>query len=68
MTLAGTPSWLLDGQLPVRSETQTGAGMVERRTSERKESSKVWQALVRQGFAPDAVSKALRARGTREED
>ena len=36
--------------------------------SDRKESSKVWQALVRQGFAPDAVSKALRAFGTREED
>lgn len=36
--------------------------------SDRKESSKIWQALVRQGFAPDAVSKALRAFGTREED
>jgi regulatory protein len=36
--------------------------------TDRKESSKVWQALVRQGFAPDAVSKALRALGTREED
>lgn len=35
---------------------------------DRKESSKVWQALVRQGFSPDAVSKALRGRGTKEED
>lgn len=35
---------------------------------DRKESGKVWQALVRQGFSPDAVSKALREAGTREED
>lgn len=36
--------------------------------TDRRESSRVWQALVRQGFAPDAVSKALRAFGTGAED
>jgi regulatory protein len=36
--------------------------------SDRKESSKVWQSLVRLGFSPDAVSKALRRRGASDDD
>jgi regulatory protein len=59
----------LDAAIDPDEETERLAKALERRArgkdlSDRKESSKVWQALVRQGFAPDAVSKALRRFGT----
>ena len=63
----------LDAGIDPADEAQRLATALERRSrgkdlSDRKESSKVWQALVRQGFSPDAVTKALRAFGTREEE
>lgn len=63
----------LDAQIDPEEEAERLRVALERRSrgkdlSDRKESSKVWQALVRQGFSADAVSKALRKAGTREED
>ena len=63
----------LDAQIDPEEEAERLRAALEKRArgrdlSDRRESSKVWQALVRQGFAPDAVSKALRAFGSREED
>jgi regulatory protein len=63
----------LDAQIDPDEEAERLRAALEKRArgrdlSDRKESSKVWQALVRQGFSPDAVSKALRGRGRREED
>lgn len=63
----------LDAQIDPAEEAERLNAALEKRArgrdlSDRRESSKVWQALVRQGFPPDAVSKALRGRGTREEE
>ena len=63
----------LDAAVDPDEEAERLTKALERRArgkdlSDRKESSKVWQGLVRQGFAPDAVSKALRKFGTREDD
>jgi regulatory protein len=63
----------LDAQIDPDEEAERLQAALDKRArgrdlSDRRESSKVWQALVRQGFAPDAVSKALRRAGTREED
>lgn len=63
----------LDAGIDPEEEAARLAAALERRArgkdlKDRKESSKVWQALVRQGFSPDAVSKALRRFGTREEE
>lgn len=63
----------LDAQIDPAEEAERLTAALDKRArgrdlSDRRESSKVWQALVRQGFSPDAVSRALRARGTREED
>ena len=63
----------LDAQIDPEEEAERLQTALEKKSrgrdlSDRKESSKVWQALVRQGFAPDAVSKALRRRGTTDDD
>lgn len=63
----------LDAQIDPEEEAERLQAALERKSrgkdlSDRKESSKVWQALVRQGFAADAVSKALRKAGTREDE
>lgn len=63
----------LDAQIDPDEEAARLRAALEKRArgrdlSDRRESGKVWQALVRQGFSADAVSKALRAFGTREED
>ena len=63
----------LNAGIDPEEEANRLATALERRArgrdlSDRKESSKVWQALVRQGFSPDAVSKALRRRGAGEEE
>jgi len=63
----------LDAQIDPAEEAERLNAALEKRArgrdlSDRRESSRVWQALVRQGFPPDAVSKALRGRGTREEE
>ncbi|MEX2270123.1 MAG: regulatory protein RecX [Vicinamibacterales bacterium] len=63
----------LDAQIDPDEEAGRLRAALEKRArgrdlSDRGESSKVWQALVRQGFSPDAVSKALRRKGTREEE
>ena len=63
----------LDAQIDPDEEAARLRAALEKRArgrdlSDRRESSKVWQALVRQGFSPDAVSKALRRHGTSEED
>lgn len=59
----------LDAAIDPDEEAERLTKALERRArgkdlSDRKESSKVWQALVRLGFAPDAVSKALRKFGS----
>jgi regulatory protein len=63
----------LDAVIDPDEEAERLTKALERRArgkdlTDRKESGKVWQALVRQGFSADAVSKALRKFGTREED
>jgi regulatory protein len=63
----------LDAQIDPTEEAERLQAALEKKArgrdlGDRKESGKVWQSLVRLGFAPDAVSKALRARGTREEE
>ena len=63
----------LDAVIDPDEEAERLTKALERRArgkdlTDRKESGKVWQALVRQGFSADAVSKALRKVGTREED
>jgi regulatory protein len=63
----------LDAQIDPDEEAERLRVALERKArgkdlTDRRESSKVWQALVRQGFSPDAVSKALRKAGTREEE
>ncbi|MDQ3069845.1 MAG: recombination regulator RecX [Acidobacteriota bacterium] len=66
-------SQTLDAQTDPDEEAGRLQAALARRTrgrdmTDRKESSKVWQALVRQGFSADAVSKALRHAGTREDE
>lgn len=61
----------LDAQTDPEEEAARLRAALERKSrgkdlSDRRESSKVWQALVRQGFSADAVSKALRRRGDDE--
>lgn len=63
----------LDAQIDPDEEAERLRVALERKSrgkdlTDRKESSKVWRALVRQGFSADAVSKALRKVGTREEE
>lgn len=63
----------LDAQIDPDEEAERLRAALERKSrgkdlSDRRESSKVWQALVRQGFSPDAVSKALRRRGQIDDD
>ena len=63
----------LDGQIDPAEEAERLQAALEKKArgrdlADRKESSKVWQALVRLGFSPDAVSKALRKRGVKEDD
>jgi len=63
----------LDAQIDPDEEAERLRNALAKRVrgrdlSDRRESSKVWQALVRQGFSPDAVSKALRRAGGREEE
>lgn len=63
----------LDAAVDPDEEAERLTKALERRArgkdlSDRKESGKVWQALVRQGFAPDAVSKALRTFGMDGDD
>ena len=63
----------LDAQIEPEEEAERLRVALERKSrgkdlTDRRESGKVWQALVRQGFSADAVSKALRKAGTREEE
>ena len=63
----------LDAQIDPEEEAERLRVALERKSrgkdlTDRRESSKVWQALVRQGFSADAVSKALRRAGTDEDD
>lgn len=63
----------LDAQIDPDEEAERLRVALERKSrgkdlTDRRESSKVWQALVRQGFSADAVSKALRKAGTRDDD
>ena len=63
----------LDSQIDPDEEAERLQAALEKKArgrdlTDRKESSKVWQSLVRLGFSPDAVSKALRRRGIKEED
>lgn len=62
----------LDAQIDPDEEAERLRVALERKSrgkdlTDRRESSKVWQALVRQGFSADAVSKALRKAGTDED-
>jgi len=55
----------LDAQIDPAEEAERLQAALARRArgkdlTDRREASKVWQALVRQGFSADAVSKALR--------
>ena len=68
-----TVAQTLDTQIDPAEESERLQAALEKKArgrdlTDRKESSKVWQALVRLGFSPDAVSKALRRRGVREAD
>ena len=63
----------LDAQIDPAEESERLQAALEKKArgrdlTDRKESSKVWQSLVRLGFSPDAVSKALRRRGVRDEE
>jgi len=62
----------LDAQIDPDEEAERLRVALERKSrgkdlTDRKESGKVWQALVRQGFSADAVSKALRKAGTNDD-